>query len=176
VTARQRPRTKATYSPNTRTSTYFHVLWTVRCPEINVLMNPAAQCSPSSCMHACSGINRPCHAQHLPTITQEATSPAPLLPTILSYSNHNCHFSTAAPTTAALTTQPVMHHECTATYAHSTMRCVTSTRPPVRVRHNPDTCRSRASTIPGLLNPKPYAQHTVYGVDVGSLVGSHACG
>jgi hypothetical protein len=41
VTARQRPRTKATYSPNTRTSTYFHVLWTVRCPEINVLMNPA---------------------------------------------------------------------------------------------------------------------------------------
>jgi hypothetical protein len=40
VTARQRPRTKATYSPNTRTSTYFDVLWTVRCPEINVLMNP----------------------------------------------------------------------------------------------------------------------------------------
>jgi hypothetical protein len=44
LTARQRPRTKATYSPNTRTSTYFHELWTVRCPEINVLMNPHTVC------------------------------------------------------------------------------------------------------------------------------------
>jgi hypothetical protein len=80
VTARQRPRTKATYSPNTRTSTYFHVLWTVRCPEINVLMNPDADASKAHSLWCHSGSTAACS-----------------MATCMTLAKHVAHGAAAAP-------------------------------------------------------------------------------